>query len=69
MIKETRNLTIKIPQNLWQSLAALAAQDMRTEEEFLLWLIYKEFRNRNSENSYLNTIKNEVNQIKDHQED
>jgi len=39
--EETCELTIEMPLYLWQSLVAMAAKDMRTEENFILWLIYR----------------------------
>ena len=46
MANAIQSITIQIPQDIWQSLVSMAAEDLRGEEEFLVWLIYRESRLR-----------------------
>jgi len=41
MEKKDIAFTLEIPKHIWQNLVAMAAEDMRTENEFLQWLIHR----------------------------
>ena len=39
---KTHELTVEVPLFVWQSLVAMAAEDLRTPSDFLVWIAWRE---------------------------